>query len=321
MLVLISSKSSKRKAESGLWVKVDKTLRYHGNQVRRGIRGLWWDYFRSLIGIPLFVVGCSRAGTTLVYFTFSEAKELGSLKRETHDFWNSFHPITQRKWETHALSQDDIQPGEREAISRYFYAYTGQRRFVDKNNQNGLSIPYLHALFPEARFIYVKRNPGDNIHSLMEGWGMPAQFGTWSEDLPAQLAIDGGRYTRWCFFLAEGWQDYCQSPLEEVCAFQYRAINQAILEARKTIRPDHWTEIFYEDVLANPVEAFQGAFTSLGFHFDRHLERHCRTVLFHPYNAFSAIKKDKWKSSRNARRIERALPTVAVVARAMGYHL
>lgn len=321
MPALISSKPVKRKATDGFWVKVDKTLRYHGNQARRGIRGLWWDHYRPPADRPLFVVGCSRAGTTLVYRTFTEARELGSLKRETHDFWNSLHPIEQQGWKTHALNQTHIRPDEREAVSRYFYVYTGQRRFVDKNNQNGLGIPYLHALFPEAYFIYVKRNPGDNIHSLIEGWGMPERFGTWSGGLPAQLAIDGGRYTRWCFFLAEGWQDYCESPIEEVCAFQYGAVNQAILEVRKKINPDRWAEISYEDVLINPVGVFREAFAAVGLRFDRRLERHCRTVLSHPYNAFSEIKKDKWKNSGNARRIERILPAVAAVAQEMGYRV
>lgn len=321
MPALISSKPQKRKVSSGFWVKVDKTLRYHGNQIRRGIRGLWWDHYRPIADRPLFVVGCSRAGTTLVYRTFAEARELGSLKRETHDFWDSLHPIEQREWKTHALDQVDVRPDEREAVSRYFYVYTGQRRFVDKNNQNGLCIPYLHAVFPEACFVYVKRNPGDNIHSLIEGWGMPERFGTWSGGLPARLAIDGGQYTRWCFFLAEGWKNYCESPIEEVCAFQYEAVNRAILKARKEINPNQWTEIAYEDVLINPVGVFQDAFAAVGLGFDRCLERHCRTVLSHPYNAFSEIKKDKWKSSGNVRRIERVLPAVATVAQEMGYRV
>lgn len=150
---------------------------------------------------------------------------------------------------------------------------------------------------------------------------MPERFGTWSGNLPARLAIEGGRYTRWCFFLAEGWSNYCEASIEEVCAFQYRAMNQAILKMREEIDPAQWTEIAYEDILANPVQAFQEAFASAGLSFGRHLEQHCRTILSHPYNAFSEIKQDKWKSSSNAGRIERVLPTVAVTAQQMGYRL
>src|SRR5205823_4469208 len=154
--------------------------------------------------------------------------ELGTLQRETHDFWASLHPLADRDWRTHALTAKDALPRDRDIVSRYFFANTGRRRIVDKNNQNGLCVPYLFALFPDAHFVYVKRSHGDNIHSLNEGWGKAKEFATWSQDLPASVAIEDGRYRRWCFFLAEGWRDYTQASIEDVCAFQYRAINRAI---------------------------------------------------------------------------------------------
>ena len=69
------------------WQKVDKTLRYHGKQAAIGLRGGWWDIRHLKVERPIFVVGCSRAGTTLVYKTLSESREIGTLQRETHDFW------------------------------------------------------------------------------------------------------------------------------------------------------------------------------------------------------------------------------------------
>lgn len=303
-----------------LAIKVDKTLRHHARQAARFVRGLWWDIRRPGAVRPVFVVGCSRAGTTLVYKTFSESPELGTLQRETHDFWASLHPLEQKGWAAHALEAEDASEYDRDYVTRYFYAHTGKSRFVDKNNQNGLCVPYLHALFPDAVFIYVKRSPGDNINSLIEGWGKPEEFATWSNNLPAQVAIDGGRYTRWCFFLAQGWRNYLHASIEEVCAFQYRAINQAILDGAKGVSSHQWVEIVYEDLLRDPVTSFQRAFEACGLTFTAQLERHCAGVLGRPYNAFSAIRLDKWRDGRNRERIERVLPEVADVAWAMGYH-
>jgi hypothetical protein len=167
--------------------------------------------------------------------------------------------------------------------------------------------------------VYVKRSPGDNINSLIEGWGKPEQFATWSSGLPARVAIDGGRYTRWCFFLPERWQEYLSSRIEEVCAFQYRAMNQAILAARAEIPPRQWTEICYERLIEDPVSCFRDAFGAVGVTFDEHLVRHCEAVLDKPYNAFSAIRLDKWRDGPNHARIERVFPLVADTARAMGY--
>jgi len=306
---------------SELLVKVGKTLRYHGRRAIIATRAARWDASRRPLERPIFVVGCSRAGTTLVYKTFSESRQLGSLQRETHDFWIALHPLAKKGWRSHALDASDANRRDRDAVSRYFYSHTGRLRIVDKNNQNGLCVAYLFALFPDAQFVYIKRSPGDNIHSLIEGWGRSDEFATWSADLPVEVRIDGGRYRRWCFFLFEGWQRYVDAPIEEVCAAQYVAMNQAIIDAAKAIPRRQWTEIQYEDLVRDPVEGFQRAFQACGLEFTDNLRRHCETVLSKPYNAFSAIRLDKWRDQGNRERIERVLPGTAEIASAMGYAL
>ena len=304
---------------SEFWLKVDKTLRYHGRQAAIALRGMRWDMHPVKASRPVFVIGCSRAGTTLVYKTLSESHELGTLQRETHDFWSELHPLQDKHWKTHALAASDASEHDRNTVTRYFYTRTGNTRFVDKNNQNGLCVPYLHSLFPDACFIYVKRSPGDNLNSLIEGWGKPEEFATWSSDLPADVAIDGGRYNQWCFFLADGWQNFITASIEDVCAFQYNAINRAILDARDLVPKEQWVEVFYEDLVRDPVGSFEHAFHSCDIEFDAQLRRHTQGVLNTPYNAFSEIRVDKWKTGRNHKKIERILPSVEETAVLMGY--
>ena len=299
--------------------KVAKTLRYHACQLLIFFRGLWWDVAKPMPLAPVFIVGCSRAGTTLVYKTFSESEELGSLQKETHDFWSGFHPLEERDWESHTLLAKDARESDRLTVARYFFSNTGKRRFVDKNNQNGLCIRYLHTLFPDACFIYVKRSPGDNLNSLMEGWRRPDEYATWSDDLPEKVSIDGGEITRWCFFLPDGWRSHLDSALEAVCAFQYRAMNEAILEAKPSIPAAQWIEIMYEDLLADPVSGFRTAIENCGIAFTPALQRHCESVLANPYNAFSEIRRDKWRQGRNRERLEKVLPSLGRLAVRMGY--
>ena len=306
---------------SELLAKIDKNIRHYGAAAQRAARDLRWSIDPVPVREPVFVVGCSRGGTTVVYKTLSVADELGSLQRETHDFWVELHPLADKQWRSHALDASDATQRDRDLVARYFFRYLGARRFVDKNNQNGLCVPYLHALFPDARFVYVKRSPGDNIHSLIEGWGRSDEFAHWSESLPANVQVDGGRYRRWCFFLFDGWRDYLDRPIEDVCAAQYVAMNEAILEARQSISRTQWTEIAYEDLVRDPVAAFRGVWKDLGLHFGPRQEAHCRNVLDRPYNAFSPIRLDKWKEQVNRERIERVLPAVARTAGRMGYRL
>lgn len=299
--------------------KVNKTLAWHARRLQRGIRSVRWALAPRPADRPVIVVGCSRAGTTLVYKTLSESRELGSLQRETHDYWTTLHPLADKHWNTHALGVEDASTGDRKAVSRYFYAWTGRHRWVDKNNQNGLAVPYLHALFPDAVFVFVKRSPGDNLNSLIEGWRKPDEFATWSNALPASVAVENGTLTQWCFFLAEGWRDYVNAPVEDVAAFQYTAINGAILDARARIPAGQWIEVFYEDFLRDPVTTFRRIFEGCGLRFDERLQAHCADVLDIPYNAFSEIRLDKWKDGRNREKIERVLPQVSEVATRMGY--
>ena len=303
---------------SELMHKVAKTLAWHRRRLERGVRAAQWSLRQPPAQRPVIVIGCSRAGTTLIYKTLSESPELGTLQRETHDFWTDLHPLQQKQWNTHGLDAADASEADRRYVSQYFYAWTGRHRWVDKNNQNGLCVDYLRTLFPDACFVYIKRSPGDNLNSLIEGWGKPEEFATWSEQVPATVNIDG-HYRRWCFFLADGWRDYLARPIEDVCAFQYRAINEAILDAKTRVPPGQWTEVFYEDFLRDPVAAFRQVFTGAGLRFDARLEQHCAGVLGKPYNAFSEIRLDKWKDSPHRSRIERALPQIAEVVARMGY--
>ncbi len=304
---------------SEFWLKVDKTLRYHGNRVAQIGRDVQWQLARPATARPIFIVGCSRAGTTLVYKTLSESSEVGSLQRETHDFWMDLHPLAASQWETHALQPKDIQANEGDYVKRYFYKHTGRSRFVDKNNQSGLCIGFLHALFSDAHFIYVKRSPGDNINSLIEGWNRPEEFATWSGALPATVKIEQGQYTQWCFFLFSGWRNYLNANIEDVCRAQYVAMNQAIFAARKQVPDKQWTEVFYEDFLRDPVQTFQRVFESSGLTFTPQLQQHCETVLSKPYNAFSEIRLDKWRDGQYADKLEQVIPQASEVSTAMGY--
>lgn len=308
-----------QQGQGRFWIRVAKTLAHHWHQLQRKARGVYWDARRVPAERPVFVVGCSRAGTTLVYKTFSESPGLGTLQRETHDFWAELHPLPDRDWSSHELTSEDASQSDRNVVTRYFFVATGKRRFVDKNNQNGLCVPYLHALFPDAGFVYVKRSPGDNINSLIEGWRRTDVFATWSASLPAKIAIDEGNIKRWCFFLPKDWRAYIDAAVEEVCAYQYLLMNARILSARDTIPSGQWVEICYEDLLDDPVGVFREAFAQLEVKFTEAVETHCRSVLSRPYNAFSEVRRNKWLESHNRERIEKVLPRVEEIAERMGY--
>lgn len=112
---------------------------------------------------------------------------------------------------------------------------------------------------------------------------------------------------------------YITASIEDVCAFQYTAINQAILAAKVTIPPLQWYEVSYEDLIQDPVARFGRMFNACELDFDERLRRHCENVLNIPYNAFSEIRLDKWRDGRNCDKIERVTPYLSRIASDMGF--
>jgi hypothetical protein len=133
------------------------------------------------------------------------------------------------------------------------------------------------------------------------------------------VAVENGRYTRWCFFLADGWRDYVTASVEDVCAFQYEAIHSAILAAKRTIPPDQWIEVFYEDIVNHPAQQIGAIAERLGLSFDGTLKAHTESLLDRPYEAMFEIRLDKWRDHAHRAKIERVLPRLRAVSEALGY--
>lgn len=303
-----------------LMLKIRKTLRFYAVMLTQKWRDGVWAIAKPRFQRPVFIVGCSRSGTTVVYNVLGMATELASMHKESHDFWNFLHPPSEINWDSHIVTAADVSEKDREEVSRFYFRNFGRRRFIDKANQNCFRIPYLHALFPDACFVYVKRDGRDNINSLIHGWDRPDEYGTWSRNLPAKVQTDNGAYLRWCFFLFPGWRSFLKVSIEEVCAQQWIEANKAILSAKSDITRTQWVEIHYEDILRSPVETFQKIFEQLEITFSSDIKRHCDTLISNPYNAFSAPRLDKWKEE-NRVRIERIIPEITEIMIQMGYKI
>ena len=290
-------------------------------ELRYRLRGGWWDLTRPEAPPPVFVVGCSRSGTTVTYETIAAAPELLSFGYELPNFWNGLWGPHHNGWDSEAAGAEHARPEHRDAALRFFYQRLGRGRVLDKTCINVMRIPYLHALFPEATFVYIHRDGRDNVSSMIDGWRHDGHFGLtqFLGPSPEPVAIDGGRFTEWAFFLPPGWRDYNQASLEEVCAYQWITANRMALEARDLIPPDQWIQLRYEDIFERPVEMFRPVFERLGIPFTAELETRCRNLTRRPTSIVKgAPMKQKWKR-HNPEAIERILPMIAPTMRELGY--
>jgi len=131
--------------------------------------------------------------------------------------------------------------------------------------------------------VYIQRDGRDNISSMMDGWRHGRTDGDFHLSqffgaFPEPVAINGGEFTDWAFFLAPGWQQYNHSSLEEVCAFQWLSANQLALDAKRSIPPEQWVQLRYEDIFERPVEMFQQAFERLDVPFGEAMRTRCANL-------------------------------------------
>lgn len=125
-------------------------------------------------------------------------------------------------------------------------------RLLEKTPENCLRLPFLQALFPDARLIFLHRNGPANIYSLMEGWQQPHLFPGYQVPIP--VTIPGQTRGRWAFTLIPGWRELVDRPLAEVCAWQWVRCNEAVLDylARPGALPA--LRVSYEDLVLKPDE-------------------------------------------------------------------
>jgi Sulfotransferase family len=263
---------------------------------------------------PIFIIGCPRSGTSILLKALLESPSLGSIQSEGHILWDAYHHARDRGWDSDALDGRDVLPREREYIYAAIRLFVRGRRFVDKTPENCLRIPYLEALFPDATFVFLRRRAADNVSSLMEGWRAWPRFVTYR--LPQRLEGLGPLSgNTWSFVLIPGWRDLRSAPLEEICARQYIACNEAALSARERLPADRWIDVAYDDLLDSPAGTVGKLYERLGLEPPPAAELKAAAVLDTPGpTALTPATPQKWRE-QNREEIERILPLVEPLER------
>lgn len=227
----------------------------------------------ALIDRPIFIIGCNRSGTTLMFLNLSEHPKTWSLYEESQHVFYRHYPIHPEFGDRlveappPAVAEEIERTFFREAHNKQIFGdvpvlkyiprkllqrqlnWTYKRaplRLVEKTPANSLRIPFLARLFPEARFVFLIRRAEDVISSLMEGWKYWSRTGTgpW-------------RFGNWHYLVPPGWQGYTERPLEEICAFQWVESNRIAWEDLNRHCSDRFILVRHEDAMADPYSVYR----------------------------------------------------------------
>lgn len=248
---------------------------------------------------PLIIVAGPRSGSTLLYETLTRAPELWSIGGESHaiiEGIEALHPKC-RDYASNRLEAGDLSEEIAEQLrsrfaenlhdrfGRRWSAAMGPARLLEKTPKNALRIPFLNALFPDAHFVYLVRDPLPNVSSILEAW-RSGRFVTYQK-------LPGWNGGRWSLLLVPGWRDLEGKSLAEVAAYQWRTAHEQMLADLGDLGNDRWSSVRYEDFVADPQGIIGGLAQSADLDWDLALPSGL------PLSAYtlSPPDPDKWKSN------------------------
>jgi len=264
---------------------------------------------------PIFVVGCPRSGTTLLFQLLRCHENVRALPGEGHVLWNAYQHPRLKGWTSDRATGADIRPGEAGYLYAAINRLAGGFRFLDKTPKNVLKIPYLAALFPDASFVLIKRDGPGTVSSLIDGW--KARRGiSYRLPIPLHLA-DLPRTRLWSFVLPQGWRQVVGTSIAEVAALQYVDSWETALTDVRALPAGSWTVVSYEDLVADPVRESRRLLEVLELPASDQVEAFARRLPHNPVAAITPPAPGKWR--RNAEDILRIYPSIAPTVARLGY--
>jgi len=129
-------------------------------------------------------------------------------------------------------------------------------RLFDATPRSALRVPFLDALFEDAMFVYIHREPGEAIAEAMDLWR--------SEKAVTYPDLDGWSGPPWSLLLVPGWRELSGLPLEEVVVEQWTRSATILLDDLEALPPERWCVTAHHSLLAEPEDELQRIFRFLG---------------------------------------------------------
>lgn len=307
---------------------------------------------------PIIILGSPRSGTTFLFNLLNESNELYSLYEESRFLFRDFYLKNKNRFHDDHLLPSDLEESDKKILEENFHRYsfrlksTGQfvnkalkkklgwrwftsivsklnlafksntnYRLVEKTPRNAFKVELLNELFPDALFIYIKRDGRSNISSLIEAWKKRSLDDLKeSKRLPQidkELNFSNYDGKAWRFTLPPNWQAYTRSSLEEVCAFQWKSANDAIQSSLKNIDSQRVFEISYEDLVSDTPKVIKDICEFTKIRYNKELESIAQAAP--AVNYFDGKPRfDKWK--KNEAQIEKVSQFIEDTQKAMGYN-
>jgi hypothetical protein len=204
---------------------------------------------------PVFIVSPPRSGSTLLFETLARAPDLYTVGGESHGIIEGYGPLNMgaRGYASNRLTAEDAAAEIAAILRARFYTQLRDRqnrrpsaapvRMLEKTPKNALRIPFLARVFPEARFVYLHREPREVMASMIEAW-RSGRFRTYPN-------LPGWPGPPWSLLLTPGWQKLAGKPLDEIVAGQLQVTMTHLIDDLAALPPGRVIAVHYADIVAD----------------------------------------------------------------------
>lgn len=219
---------------------------------------------------PIFLVSAPRAGSNMLFEALAAREDFWTIGGESHGVYRAFPHLEaeNENLDSGALTSLHANTATAELMPACFLALLKDNRqrsflalpresrpatvtFLEKTPRNALNVSFLLSIFPDARFIYLHRDPRENIASLIEAWIIGLRTGRFVtfRNLP------GWDRAGWCFLLPPGWREMTGRSLADIASFQWIKSNDAIIDDLRALPAERWHTLSYRYLVDNPTAA------------------------------------------------------------------
>lgn len=169
---------------------------------------------------------------------------------------------------------------------------------MEKTPSNMLRIPYVRAIFPESRLVYLIREPLANLSSselkwrepitLRHAWRrlmltpktqLPYYIGRLARDTFGSRLLKRKHVSVWGVRYPGIQEDLCRLTTEQVIAKQWAACSRQAEEDLAAVPAELVLRVRYEDFVADPVPQFKRVLDHFNLTMTPSLEEHLRATV------------------------------------------
>jgi len=209
---------------------------------------------------PVFIVAPPRSGGTALFRSLARVPGVFSAQGPILEGIFEFEPEN-REWSSNRLTGADVEARAVEELrgrlkggltdsdgNRPGLDATGLR-WVDGQPRNALRVPFLAAVSPDSKFVYIHRDPSETVPAMLRAWegGRRVSY--------SQLPDWPG--PPWSLPLVPGWRDLAGRPLPEIVTAQWLRLTGTLLDDLEGLPPERWCVTDFKALLNDPMRELE----------------------------------------------------------------